>query len=54
MSKQLTIKDGVVVSLEYVLRLDDGEIVDASEGEPLDYLHGYKQIIPGLEKALTG
>lgn len=55
MNEQLKIKDGVVVSLDYTLRLDDGEIIDSSEGnEPLEYLHGYGQIIPGLEKALTG
>jgi len=54
MSDQLSVEKDVVVSLEYVLRLDDGEVVDASEGEPLEYLHGYGQIIPGLEKALVG
>lgn len=55
MSEQLKIKDGVVVSLDYTLRLDDGEVIDSSDGnEPLEYLHGYGQIIPGLEKALVG
>ena len=55
MSEQIKVKDGVVVSLDYTLRLDDGEIIDSSEeGEPLEYLHGYGQIIPGLEKALVG
>ena len=55
MSEQLKIKEGVVVSLDYTLRLDDGEIVDSSAGdEPLEYLHGHGQIIPGLEKALVG
>ncbi|GIK58268.1 MAG: peptidylprolyl isomerase [Chloroflexi bacterium] len=50
----LTVTDGIVVSLDYTLRLDDGEIIDASEQEPLEFLHGYNQIIPGLERALTG
>ena len=54
MSDELRVKDGMVVSLEYILRLDDGEIIDASEGDVLEYLHGYGQIIPGLEKALVG
>ncbi len=55
MSEQLKVKDGVVVSLDYTLRLDDGEVIDSSEdGTPLEYLHGYGQIIPGLEKALAG
>lgn len=43
-----------VVDLEYTLRVG-GEIVDQSEpGEPLTYLHGHNNIIPGLEKALEG
>lgn len=50
----LTVTDGIVVSLDYTLRLDDGEIIDASEQEPLEFLQGYNQIIPGLERALTG
>ncbi|GGL88737.1 peptidyl-prolyl cis-trans isomerase [Deinococcus aerolatus] len=43
-----------VVDLEYTLTVN-GEIVDQSEpGEPLTYLHGHSNIIPGLEKALEG
>ena len=46
---------GHVVSFHYTLSLDDQEVVDSSEGEePLEYLHGYNQIISGLEKALEG
>lgn len=54
MSEQLKIKDGVVVSINYILRLDDGEIIDASDGDALEYLHGHGEIIPGLEEALVG
>ncbi len=44
-----------VVSLDYSLHLGDGAIVDSSaEGEPLTYLHGNGQIIPGLERQLEG
>ncbi len=44
-----------VVSIDYRLHLGDGEIVDESEpGEPLVYLHGHGEIVPGLEKALEG
>ncbi len=50
----LTVTDGLVVSLDYTLRLDDGEIIDTSEQEPLEYLQGHNQIIPGLERALSG
>ena len=44
-----------VVSLEYSLHLGDGEVIDSSEGgEPLVYLHGAGQIVPGLERQLDG
>jgi FKBP-type peptidyl-prolyl cis-trans isomerase SlyD len=52
---KVTVEDGVVVGLEYVLTLDDGEVIDSSsEDDLLWYLHGAGQIIPGLEQALTG
>ena len=34
------VQDGMVVSMDYTLRLDDGEIIDASDGAPLDFLQG--------------
>ncbi len=44
-----------VVSMEYTLKDDAGEVVDSSEGsEPLTYLHGHGQIVAGLESALDG
>lgn len=44
----------VVVSLEYTLEVD-GEVVDFSDKEePLEYIQGHDQIIPGLESALNG
>ncbi len=49
-----TVTDGQVVSLEYTLRVD-GKVVDTSEGgEPLEYLHGAANIIPGLEREMDG
>lgn len=49
------IQEGKVVSLAYTLKLANGEIVDYSEvDEPLEYLHGANNIIPGLENALNG
>lgn len=43
-----------VAEIEYVLKVE-GEIVDQSEaGDPLVYLHGHNNIIPGLEQALEG
>src|SRR6185503_10298960 len=33
----------------------EGQVLDSSEGgEPLSYLHGAQQIVPGLERELTG
>ena len=51
----LIVGDGLVVSHAYSLRLDDGEEIDTAAGDdPLVYLHGAQNIIPGLERALAG
>ena len=45
----------MVVSIHYKLTDDNGNVIDSSEGkDPLNYLHGANNIIPGLEKALVG
>jgi FKBP-type peptidyl-prolyl cis-trans isomerase SlyD len=42
-----------VVSIHYTLTDDGGEVLDSSRGgEPLTYLEGASNIIPGLEKEL--
>jgi len=44
-----------VVRFDYTLTDDNTNIIDSSEGgEPLTYLHGSGNIIPGLEAALEG
>ena len=44
-----------VVAFHYTLTNSKGEMVDTSrEGEPLPYLHGASNIVPGLEQALEG
>ncbi len=44
-----------VVSIHYSLKDDQGAELDSSSGmAPLTYLHGMNQLIPGLEKELTG
>ncbi|MAX56032.1 MAG: peptidylprolyl isomerase [Alcanivoracaceae bacterium] len=53
----MTIENGKVVTLHYQLfNAEDGsEIENSNEtGEPMAYLHGYNNIIAGLEKALEG
>ena len=44
-----------VVSIHYTLTLESGELIDTTDGEePLRYLAGSGQIIPGLERELMG
>jgi len=51
----MQISQDTVVSIDYTLTGDDGQVIDTSEGrEPLVYLHGHQNIIPGLEKAIEG
>ncbi|OHV12876.1 FKBP-type peptidyl-prolyl cis-trans isomerase [Kushneria phosphatilytica] len=51
----MQIADNTVVAFHYTLTNDAGEVLDSSEGrEPLTYLHGSGNIIPGLEKELAG
>ena len=51
----LLIGDNLVVSMHYRLTDASGEVLDSSEGsDPLNYLHGAGNIIPGLEQALVG
>ena len=51
----MTIDKNTVVSIDYTLTNDAGQILDSSKGRsPLVYLHGGGNIIPGLEAALQG
>jgi FKBP-type peptidyl-prolyl cis-trans isomerase SlyD len=51
----MQIANNSVVSIEYTLKDDEGNILDSSEGrDALSYLHGAGNIIPGLENALAG
>jgi len=51
----MQIAQNTVVSLEYTLTNDAGEVLDTSrDAEPLVYIHGQSQIISGLENALAG
>jgi FKBP-type peptidyl-prolyl cis-trans isomerase SlyD len=49
-----TVTDGQVVSMEYTLRVDDKVIDSSAGGDPLEYLHGAANIIPGLEREMDG
>lgn len=51
----MQIAKDLVASIEYTLTDDAGNVIDSSVGgEPLAYLHGAGNIIPGLEDALEG
>ncbi|WJW75502.1 peptidylprolyl isomerase [Thiohalobacter sp. IOR34] len=51
----MNVEDNKVVSIHYTLTNPEGETIDSSVGgEPLAYLHGASNIIPGLENALAG
>ncbi|MEZ5506156.1 MAG: peptidylprolyl isomerase [Gammaproteobacteria bacterium] len=51
----MKIQDNCVVAIHYTLTNDEGDVLDTSEGrEPLRYLQGHGNIIPGLERALEG
>jgi FKBP-type peptidyl-prolyl cis-trans isomerase SlyD len=51
----MEITEARVASIHYTLTDDGGEVIDKSpESQPLRYLHGAGNIVPGLEKALAG
>ncbi len=49
------IKEGMQVSLEYTLTLEDRTVLESNVGkEPITYRHGAHEIVPGLERSLEG
>lgn len=51
----MRVKLGRVISMDYVVRVDTGRVVESSAGNrPIEYLHGAGQILPALERALEG
>jgi len=51
----LNIAKNHVVTMHYTLKDGEGQTIDSSAGaEPLVFIYGLGQIIPGLEKALDG
>lgn len=54
-SMSQSIEPGSMVRLEYTLKDEAGKVLDSNKGrDPLTYTHGEQQIVPGLERALTG
>jgi FKBP-type peptidyl-prolyl cis-trans isomerase SlyD len=51
----MQIAKNTVATINYTLTDPKGQVIDSSKGrEPLAYLHGASNIIPGLESALEG
>ena len=51
----MSISNNKIVSFHYTLTNSTGEQLESSrEREPMKYLHGAGNIIPGLEKAMEG
>ncbi len=51
----MSITNNSVASFHYTLKDDDGNTIDSSQDqEPLPYLHGSGNIVPGLERELEG
>lgn len=51
----MPIAQNSVVTIHYTLKDDAGELIDSSrEGDPIAYLHGHGNLVPGLERELEG
>lgn len=51
----MKIDNECVVSFHFTLKNDEGKILSSSEGQdPLSYLHGAGNMVPGLEKEMAG
>ena len=51
----MKIADQKVAVIHYKLTDSEGKVIDSSEGqEPMPYLHGAANLVPGLEKELIG
>lgn len=51
----MTVTQDSVVSIHYTLKDNDGNILDSSSGrDPLNYIHGKGNLIPGMEEGIEG
>ena len=54
MSKEKTVKENLIVAIDYTLTVNN-EIIDSTKDrEPLEFLQGHGNIIPGLENEILG
>ncbi len=50
----MKVEDKKVVQFLYVLKDEQQSVLESTENEPVAYLHGYNNMMAGLEKALAG
>ena len=51
----MQVEKNKVVEIDYTLKDDNGQLLDSSEGkQPLSYIQGVGNLIPGVENALEG
>ncbi len=52
---KLSVADGMVVTFDFTLTLNGGEVADSTDGQmPLRFIVGQGQLLPGLEDAMIG
>lgn len=55
LSDKMVVGDNMVVSINYVLKLKNGQEMSRADGDdPLEFIQGFGQIIPGLEQEVYG
>lgn len=54
MSEENVVKNDLVVAMDYSLTVDSKVIDSSKEREPLEFLQGHGNIIPGLEREILG
>ena len=54
MSESTTVSANKVVVFDYTLSSNEGQSLESSDGDPLIYLHGHGNIVPGLERQIEG
>ncbi|MBT3389704.1 MAG: peptidylprolyl isomerase [Chloroflexi bacterium] len=54
MNQQQMVQDNLVVSMEYTLSVDGEIVASADSNDPIQFIQGMGNIIPGLEREING
>ena len=49
-----TVQDNLIVTLDYKLIVEEEMLESTEDGEPIEFIQGIGQVIPGLENAIYG